>query len=95
MRAGAPQGSVISPILFNYPENVELHTSYAGDVHAVHSSIRHYEAADALTVNAESVRDWAEERSLQISAPKSLVTLFTSDTHQSPLHPTYTLERHP
>ena len=45
-----------------------------------------------MTVNVESVRDWAGERGLQISAPESHVTLFTSDTHQSHLHVTVTLD---
>ena len=85
MRAGVPQDSVISPNLFNffmanYPENFELHTTYADVVHAAHSSTRPQEAVDALTVHAESVRDWTNEKGLQISGSKSFVTLFTSET---------------
>ena len=100
VRVGVPQGSVISLILFNlfvanYPENVELHTTYADDVHAAHSFTRLQEAADALTIHAESVRDWAEERGLPISAPKSFVTLFTSDIYQSYIHRTVTLNNSP
>ena len=46
--------------------------------------------------------EWADERGLIISAPKSTVTLFTSDTRQSHTHPQVSLpdsilplERHP
>ena len=35
--------------------------------------------------------DWAEQQRLHISLPKSSVTLFTSDTRQSNLHPPVTL----
>ena len=59
---------------------------------AAHSSTRPQEAADALNVHAESVGDWAEERGPHISAAKSFVTLFTSDTHQSLLHSIFTLK---
>ena len=107
VRAGVPQGSVISPLLFNffvttYPPNCQLHSTYADDMTAAESSVDPQTAADALTVHAEAVGGWAEERGLQISAPKSHVTLFTSHTHQSRFHPIVTLnntilplERHP
>ena len=79
----------------NYTKNVELHTTYADDVHTAHSSTRTQEAADALTIHAESVRDWAEKGGLQISAPMSFVTFFTPDTNQSFHHPTVTLNNSP
>ena len=100
VRTGVPQRSVMSPTLFslfvsNYPHNVELQTSYAVDVNAAHSFSSPQEVADVLTVHAESVREWTEERSLRISLLKSHVTLFTSDTHQCDLHPTVTLDNSP
>ena len=39
--------------------------------------------------------NWAQERSLPISAQKSTVTLFTSETKQSNLHPTVPLDGTP
>ena len=86
----------------NYLQNVQIHSSYTDDVHAVLWSKNHKNATDAVIVLVESVRDWAEERGLQISAPKSHVKLFTSDIRQSHLHSSVTLyssplplERHP
>ena len=92
MRAGVPQGSVISPHLFNffvssYPETCELHSSYADDVHAAVSAVDVGQAAAALSRHASDVGAWAEERQLRVSPSKSHITLFTSDTHQSHLHP--------
>ena len=45
------------------------------------------ETAVRLTNHAADVASWAEERGLTISLPKSHVTLFTSDSHQSQLDP--------
>ena len=71
-----------------YPNNVQHHTGYADDVHAAESSLKPQIAATALTAYAEGVGHWVRERELQISAPKSYITLFTSDIRQFHLHPT-------
>ena len=107
MRTGVPQGSATSPLLFNlfvstYPNGVQLHTGYADDVHAAESSVKPPIEATTLTTHAKAVGHWARERNLQITAPKSHIPLFTSDTHQSHLNSTVLLnntplplERHP
>ena len=89
---GVPQGSVLSPALFNsyvssYPHNADLITSYADDFTAAATA----STIDASTaVMADHVRDveqWATNRELQISSTKSTVTLFTSDNSQGNVHP--------
>ena len=59
-------------------------------------------AATALSEQATRVSQWAEEHGLALSAPKSTVTLFTSEKRQSNATPqiilnnsTLPLERHP
>ena len=95
-----PQGSCISPVLFNffvssYPHTTQLTTSYADDFTDSHSDSSPSTAAMALSAQAERVSAWAEERGLAISAPKSTVTLFTSDFRQSHDHPHVTLANSP
>ena len=91
-RVGVPQGSVISPALFNFfvsdhPNSADLHTSYADDFTAAAASPSVPETAVRLSNHAADVASWADERGLTISLPKSHVTLFTSDSHQSRLDP--------
>ena len=99
--AGVPQGSCISPILFNFyvsnhPDSPNLATtSYADDFTASSSSPLIPTAAAALSAHATQVSEWAAGRGLSISAPKSTVTLFTPDTHQSHTHPPVTLNDTP
>ena len=83
-RVGVPQGSVISPVLFNFfvsdhPNTADLHTSYADDFTAAAASPSVPETAGRLTDHAADVTVWAEERGLTISLAKSHVSLFTTD----------------
>ena len=99
-RTGVPQGSCISPILFNfyvsnYPQSPQLTSSYADDFTDSFSSSDIPSAASALTAHAARVVEWADDRGLAISTPKSTVTLFTSDRHQSHTHPHIPLRNAP
>ena len=81
---GVPQGSVISPVLFNFfvsdhPNTADLHSSYADDFTAAAASPSVPETAGYITDHAADVTVWAEERGLTISLAKSHVSLFTTD----------------
>ena len=79
-RVWVPQGSCISPTLFNlfistFPQSDNLViNSYADDF-----------TASCSNSNAYQMTEWAEERGLAISAPKLTISLFTPQFTQS--HP--------
>ena len=96
-RTGVPQGSCLSPVLFNffvstYPQsNGITSTSYADDFTDFCSDPDISVAAARLTEHASRVSNWATERGMTLSAPKSTVTLLTPDNRQHEIHPLVTL----
>ena len=67
LRMGVPQGSCISPVLFNYyvhdyPHADHLTSSYADDFTDSYSFPNSLTAASALTDHATRVSQWAEQK---------------------------------
>ena len=83
---------VISPALFNhfvsdYPIPELDMTSYADDFTLLASTPSIVEAESRANQLCSSPVRWADDKQLAIAFQKSIVTLYTSDTHQSRLHP--------
>ena len=89
MRQGVPQGGVLSPILFNLymsklpnpPAGVSI-VSYADDCSILATGpippLNPQPLCDRINPYLDSLSQWFTSRSLQISAPKSSATLFST-----------------
>jgi hypothetical protein len=85
--SGVPQGSVISPQLFNFfvhdfPGHAQLVESHADDFALQESFFDLDELGKKLTSHLEHVVKWAEDNKLSIEPSKCHVTLFTPNTRE-------------
>ena len=87
-RLGVSQGAVLSPTLFDlyvaeFPEIDSEKTSF---------SVFASELEVQISRDLEKVQDWASDLRLDISAPKSSITLFSPSTHEYHYHPQVTMD---
>jgi retron-type reverse transcriptase len=87
LRSGVPQGSVLSPALFNhfvsdcrYPISADgILTSYADDFSLLRSDSDLVALGRKLQANVYAVISWAATKKQTISAAKSQITLLLPD----------------
>ena len=92
VRTGVPQGSVISPVIFNhfvsdFPLINSNTTSYADDFTIFTSSSNLQEMETELNNDANTIHQWILNKKLAISVTKSHTTVFTNDSSQLNHHP--------
>ena len=91
LRQGVPQGGVLSPLLFNiYLSSLPLPPagskikifSYADDCSILNRNANIEKACEEMNPYLDKVANWFTERCLQISAPKSSATIFTTFSNE-------------
>ena len=89
---GVPQGSVLSPALFNFfmsdcPDTSELRVLFTDDLTVAASALDLQSIEADLNKDMKIIAAWAKKKLLKISAEKSQLTLFTSNTREAEVHP--------
>ena len=90
VRTGVPQGSKLSPSLFNY--YIVKRVCYADDITVWATGPKIMQLESMINNYLRDVSIYLKDNTLFISAPKSTVTLFTPGKHQFQMHPDITLE---
>jgi hypothetical protein len=90
--SGVPQGSVLSPMLFNFfvrdcPDVAKINLSYADGFNLTESSPDVPSLGRKLTTHLIFISKWAKDNGLQIAPEKSSVTLFTPNNKEANCDP--------
>ena len=97
VKSGFPQGSVLSPDLWNSfvsdcPAIAEVHSSYADDIQDLESDTDLAVLSSRLQESLDATSAWSKRKDLVIAPSKSVVTLFTPDVHQSKVRPQVSID---
>jgi hypothetical protein len=92
VHCGVPQGSVLSPALFDFfisdfPSKSSILTNFADDFYVGEKSADLDTLTESLNEALKRVDEWAAAKNLKIAPEKSSVILFSPDPHQTNFHP--------
>jgi hypothetical protein len=92
IHVGVPQGSVLSPALFNFfvsdcPGMRGLMVMFADDLSPAASALELSKIEATLNADMKTISAWAKRKHLRISPEKSQVTFFTANRRESYVHP--------
>jgi hypothetical protein len=95
-----PQGSVLSPHLFNFflsdfPAPAQLNLSYADDIQLAESSPDVKTLGPVLTNHLSEISQWSKDNKLGIASEKSHVTIFTPFNREANFDPNITIDNLP